>query len=271
MDKNPVTAKQITEFLAYRHREDLFISQCKTGGTEKGVLILDGWAMKASWASPLITGYEIKVSRGDFLQDNKWRAYLPYVNEFYFITPKDLIKPDEIPEGVGLLYFVGTRFLTKKKAWYHETGSELENLLKYILMWRSNLVQSQNHLSREERISWWQNELERKQSIDHLGYSLSKNIQRRIREEITNVNSINNQLQYENNSLSDIKKFLEKVKIDYKSMYSWEIKKSVIEKLEEICGGLPKELTNSLENLKQLISKIEDSLSTSTTQLQEKS
>lgn len=54
---------------------------------------------------------EVKVSRSDFLADKKkhfrvnpetgmgdWR---------FFLCPKDLIKPEEIPEGWGLLYWTG--------------------------------------------------------------------------------------------------------------------------------------------------------------------
>jgi len=48
-------------------------------------------------------GYEIKVSRSDFLGDDKWDNYLKYCNYFYFVAPKGLIGKHELPDGVGLI------------------------------------------------------------------------------------------------------------------------------------------------------------------------
>ena len=58
-----------------------------------------GWRPGKSW------GYEIKVSRGDFLQDKKWKDYLQFCNYFYFLAPKGIIKPDELPKEIGLIEF----------------------------------------------------------------------------------------------------------------------------------------------------------------------
>lgn len=52
-----------------------------------------------------IFGYEIKVSRSDFLQDSKWTGYLNFCNEFSFVCPEGLIKEDELPLEVGLTYY----------------------------------------------------------------------------------------------------------------------------------------------------------------------
>jgi hypothetical protein len=42
---------------------------------------------------------EVKVSRADFLQDRKWRTYLDYCDEFYFLLDDEAIKAFwEIPE-----------------------------------------------------------------------------------------------------------------------------------------------------------------------------
>lgn len=51
-----------------------------------------------------VRGYEIKVSRQDFLTDKKWQEYLPYCNQFYFVVPKGLILPEELPPEIGLIY-----------------------------------------------------------------------------------------------------------------------------------------------------------------------
>lgn len=57
-----------------------FITECKTCSTyfpdPQGLLKFDGLAITKSYTKPNIIGYEIKVSRNDFLQDNKWHLYL---------------------------------------------------------------------------------------------------------------------------------------------------------------------------------------------------
>lgn len=50
-----------------------------------------------------VNGYEIKSSRSDFNRDEKWSRYLPYLNFFYFATIGSIIKPEELPEDIGLL------------------------------------------------------------------------------------------------------------------------------------------------------------------------
>lgn len=51
--------------------------------------------------------FEIKVSRSDFLSElkkpDKKRLALHYSNEFYFVAPKGLIKPEELPNDCGLI------------------------------------------------------------------------------------------------------------------------------------------------------------------------
>jgi len=51
--------------------------------------------------------YEIKVSRSDFLHEinspEKRFQAMQFSNQFYFVAPKGLIKPEEIPEQTGLI------------------------------------------------------------------------------------------------------------------------------------------------------------------------
>jgi len=99
MERITMNAKDIIKLLAQKHARDLFVSECKNGSTwfTEGGLRLDAWVMKRSWASPLTIGYEVKVSRQDFLSDSKWHGYLDYCNEFYFVCPPELIQPNELP------------------------------------------------------------------------------------------------------------------------------------------------------------------------------
>lgn len=100
-------ASFIKQVLAKKHSKDFFLCEVKTGPSwyTSGLGIIDAWAMKKSWANEKVTGYEIKVSRSDFVKDEKWTNYLPFCNEFYFICPKDLIKRDEVGGLIcGLTY-----------------------------------------------------------------------------------------------------------------------------------------------------------------------
>lgn len=53
------------------------------------------------------TAFEIKVSRGDFKHDvnddMKQRGARLYANNFYYVTPKGLVKPEEVPLWAGLM------------------------------------------------------------------------------------------------------------------------------------------------------------------------
>jgi hypothetical protein len=96
-----ITAQTIVDLLAEKHSSDVFIRECKDGpSVNNSHCRLDAWAMKRSWSSPCTYGYEVKVSRQDFLKDDKWRNYLPYCNEFYFAATKGLIQLEELPEGI---------------------------------------------------------------------------------------------------------------------------------------------------------------------------
>lgn len=94
---------------AHSKRPTYFITECKTCSTyfpdPQGLLKFDGLAITKSYTKPNIIGYEIKVSRNDFRQDNKWHLYLQYCNEFYFVVPSGLVKKDELPDNVGLIYY----------------------------------------------------------------------------------------------------------------------------------------------------------------------
>lgn len=110
-----VTAAVIKQLLRARHAEpvgawaffDEFIpgiGYASTGSDTR----LDGWAMNV-WPSNgyRTIAYEIKVSRSDFLREMKdpgkreWA--LTFTDEFYFVAPRHLIDPKELPDDCGLI------------------------------------------------------------------------------------------------------------------------------------------------------------------------
>jgi len=52
----------------------------------------------------LIRGFEIKLSRADFLGDQKWQLYSEFCSSLSIACPRDLIKPEEVAKPFGLVY-----------------------------------------------------------------------------------------------------------------------------------------------------------------------
>jgi hypothetical protein len=170
-----MTSDDIKELLAIKHFKEIFVTECKNGPSMYGSHCrMDAWAMHKSWSNPKYIAYEIKVSRSDFLNDNKWQHYLLCCNELYFVCPKGLILPDELPKEVGLLYVTGNglRLITKKKAAYR-TIDVPEDVLKYILMWRAKIEKEHKEKPREEIVKEY---VERANRCLEVGQRLSTDI-----------------------------------------------------------------------------------------------
>lgn len=95
----PIKIKRRLRYYCIKKPQDAFwIEEAQVNGVKFDQLTVD----LSNW---FIRGYEVKVGRGDFLQDRKWQNYLPYVNQFWFCTPPALVGPSEIPDGIGLLEY----------------------------------------------------------------------------------------------------------------------------------------------------------------------
>ena len=145
METEKITAADLTRLLAVKHYKDIFIPQCKTGGTWLGTPhILDGWVMPRSWTKPII-GYEIKISRSDYRRDKKWAIYMEYCHVFYFVVPYGLIEPREVPDPAGLRYVskTGQSIRTVKKAEFRWRQRIPMSIAQYVLMWRAKVVEEE--------------------------------------------------------------------------------------------------------------------------------
>jgi hypothetical protein len=150
-----VTADKITELLAQRHKDDVYVSQCKNGETwgARDLLKLDAWVLLKTYSPFTTIGYEIKVSRQDFEHDNKWNGYLDLCHQFYFVCPAGLIREIDLPSQIGLIWVSNTgKLYTKRKALRTEPNLEHQfRLLVYILMSRAKIdVKDNNDISRLE-------------------------------------------------------------------------------------------------------------------------
>lgn len=129
------TEQNITQALSLRYSDHIFASQVKLGSA--GSKIIDAVAVKKTWTPVTVIGHEIKVTRADFLSDNKYPEYMKTCTNFYFVVPNGIVKDGEIPENVGLMiYYPESNTLkVKKKAPYlkNEVSSEM---LLHIMFWK---------------------------------------------------------------------------------------------------------------------------------------
>lgn len=182
-----INSTQIKQLLSQNHTQDYFLTEalCGSAGSQR----FDAYAIKKSWANLKYTGYEIKTARGDFLQDDKWRGYLPYCNEFWWVCPKDLIKKEEVAEGCGLIYVYPETGAMRKvvKAKFRNIEPPHEIML-HALMWRETSNPYPFHSSKREYFQSW---LEHKRMDNCLG----ENVSRELSKEIFSYRSIkeNNQ------------------------------------------------------------------------------
>lgn len=85
-----------------------------------------------------IRTFEIKVSRADFLQDDKWHLYSQFSSSLAVACPHGLIKPEEIPSPFGLIYFkrvggyIGLEITWVKKAKRFQRRDSMSWLWTYL-------------------------------------------------------------------------------------------------------------------------------------------
>ena len=148
---NGMDSRLIMSLLEDRHNKDAFVSECKNGETwgARDLLKMDAWVLRRSY-SPLTTiGYEVKCSRQDFEQDQKWTGYLDLCHLFYFVCPAGLIRATDLPQSIGIIWVSSSHKLrVKRKAERSDPDPEkLNRLLIYVLMARCNIVANMNERS----------------------------------------------------------------------------------------------------------------------------
>ncbi len=96
--------------------------------------------------------FEIKISRQDFLKDAKKKKHLTNSgsNFFYYVCPKDLIKPDEIDKRYGLIYLVhGLIQIVKKPKRLHNEKFTSWKILANKMYWRYRNLWREKYISKE--------------------------------------------------------------------------------------------------------------------------
>lgn len=152
-----ITSRDVRDLLEIKHRDDKIVHEAPTGPhAGRGYGQIDTWVLRTSWTQATTIGYEIKVTRRDFLADQKWMKYLPLCNEFYFVVAPGVCGLEEVPEAAGLMVCSknAARLFTKKKAPYRE-AEDLDLIFRAVLMNRAHILPGRNSgqvMSRQEWI-----------------------------------------------------------------------------------------------------------------------
>lgn len=251
-------AGDLVKLLEQKHRDDIFVPECKDGQTwNRHHLRLDGWAMKRSYSNATMTGYEVKVSRSDFLNDEKWKLYLPYCNKFYFVSAPGIIDPKELPPEAGLLVCsANAKKLFEKKRSIHRDVELPTDLLLYILVSRTKIVDSysQNGIPNAE---YWKKWLTEKNESRDLGRSVSQKLRRIIDEKVGDIKRENDALRSENKNLQLIKIAAERLRIDIANASYW----NVDDKIKRAIDILPTNLESEVETLHRLLGDMKNKIS----------
>ena len=151
------STRYMLDLLKVRHCKDVFIPECKNGETwgARDLLKLDAWVMRRSYTQFATIGYEIKRTRADFENDQKWTKYVDLCHEFYFVCPAGLIRSADIPSRVGLMWVsTSGKLRTKRKSeWIEPSQDKLMGILIYALMSRSNIIANMNETNGEPKTS----------------------------------------------------------------------------------------------------------------------
>lgn len=251
-----VTAFDIKKALAEKHRGDFFLTEVKNGSTyfpaADGLKILDGLAIKKSWTNPCFTGYEVKISRGDFMRDAKFYTYEELVNCLYIVCPKGMIDRTELPDSIGLMYYDPEKktITTRKKAIYRKIEYSPEMLL-YIIYTR---LDSDRIPFFSDKAEYFREYLAGKRDNRQLGVDVSSELvkeNQRMERELAELGVFKHE--YENHKA--IQKVLQKHQI-----YGWR-SGGIAEELDKVLCRRPTEgvveVRKSLERIVDRMKRME--------------
>lgn len=242
-----IKAPAIVELLALRHSDAVFVPECNLGSAHGGCRRLDAWALLKTWSPMTSIGYEVKVDRQDFLRDRKWVEYLPVCHELYFVSPRGLIAPEELPESVGLLWTTGgTRLITKRRAIRREPDAKaLTALMAYVLMSRSRMVADMWEAAKspEANRDHWRRWLQESKDDKDLGYAVS----RRLRKIVEELRDRANRAEYNRSRLEHVEKRLVELGLDA-HCEPWALERKLGVERHKRIGDLARQILDLLDN-----------------------
>jgi len=247
-----VTSNEIVNLLEAKHSEDVFVSELKSGPSQgRRYYRLDGWAMKKSWANPRVTGYEIKVSRSDFLRDDKWQQYLDVCDELFFVCPYGLIRKEEVPGNAGLMwvYKNGGGLRTVKKAAYKRAVIP-EAVYRYILFSRANITAPVT-IERQGK-AYWEAWMKKKQEDLEFGQTVARKLSYEKAQYVYKIEEENSKLRKQNEQFAAVKKLID----DNGLTNSWNYEEAVKRKLDQVKHSVSAEFLQHLKTIMHSADKI---------------
>ena len=232
-----MTSEQIKKLLENRafSRQELMFCELKLH-YDNSKQRLDAWSIKPNWKQDQTTGYEIKVSRQDFIRDDKWQSYLDCCNQFYFVCPKNLIHKEEVPERAGLLYASEKRITTIKVAPYR--AKEFDPFLIGIII---NRMKTDTERERAARIKTIKEMLDAKKEARIIGNRLGLKFSQEIEEQLEK----NHELYRKIEQLEEVKSFCDSMGIDTSYADGWKsYLKQIKERLDTETGTTIREKEN---------------------------
>jgi hypothetical protein len=258
--ESKITSYDVKKALQIHCYKDFFITEVKSGPTQIDqyeLKILDAMSIAKSWVHPCVKGFEVKVSRSDFLRDPKWYTYFPLVNEFYMVCPERMIEREEIPTTCGLLWYRphSKTIVTKQKATY-TGGQPTADMLMYVIMNKLDSDRTPFFSLKAEQISEY---LRCKEDKKHIGYILSTKMAQRVaelEEKLHNYEEFESDAKRVRSVLDEIDKVLKKHGTTYWSSYRDDGRAQKIEEL--LTKPYPKELDTVASGLHQALDAVED-------------
>ncbi|HUV52912.1 MAG TPA: MmcB family DNA repair protein [Dehalococcoidia bacterium] len=98
--------------------------------------IVDVLTIATSYARPMLTVYEVKVSRNDFRADvnrGKFARYLDFCHQFFFACPQGVLNKELLPDGAGLIVRNENSWHVVKSSRYRPVELNTELLLALII------------------------------------------------------------------------------------------------------------------------------------------
>lgn len=175
-----MTAVQLVNLLKSRHSDGVFVPECKMGSA--GSRSLDGWALLPTWSPLTSIGYEVKVTRSDWLRDQKFEDYRACCHLFIVVAPKGIVHDGELPAGVGLLEPIGQgtgqRLVMRVKPVRQEPdAAKMNRLMAHALMWK-RAQGDVRFMERERRMAHWREVIEQQREC----YQLARQVRGHLRK-----------------------------------------------------------------------------------------
>lgn len=241
-----ISAREILDLLLKRHDGDVCVPECKNGPSQSSSHSrLDLWVMKRSWAHACAIGYEVKVARSDFNRDEKWRAYLAMCNLLSFVCPWGMIQPEELDDGVGLVWVTktGGRLHTKRKAAFREADG-LESVMRYALMSRA-LIDRSDRVSEcaPTGVDRWRSWLVEREQGKEIGFEVSY----RIASEMASLRRENKRLSEMMEGYDDVRRLLQEAGV---GLHYAKPADALRRQVERANAALPPRFAESLRRLR---------------------